>query len=125
MRIGKIEGTPQEIKDMFDDQGFRFEDYLGEPYSPPKKIWVVIPICLTLLTLMAIVIIGDSDLRLVSVLYILCFATGMWSTCSIQYTLKNTSVTVIVAIGIILLILVVFQYIKPQDTIPLIKKIIG
>lgn len=125
MRIGNVEGTPQEIKDMFDNQGFRFEDYLGKPYLPPKKIWVAIPICLTILILMTIVIIGDIDIRLTSVLYILCFATGIWSTCSIQYTLKNTSVTVIVAIGIMILILVVFQYIKPQDTIPLIKKIIG
>lgn len=121
MRIGKIEGTPQELKDMLDDQGFNFEDYLGEPYSPPKKRWIVIPTMIIIILLTTIVVIGKTNVKVNSILFILCFLSGVWCTCSVAIILKNSVVTSIIAIGLLLLMLIIFGYIQPKDSIDILK----
>jgi len=45
MRIGYIEGTPQEIKDLCENHGLNLGDYLEKPESPLATVWLIIPAC--------------------------------------------------------------------------------
>ncbi|WP_125182564.1 hypothetical protein [Thiohalobacter thiocyanaticus] len=43
MKIGKAEGTPEEIKDFFENYGLNPEDYFEKTESPLHWKWIAIP----------------------------------------------------------------------------------
>ncbi len=42
MKLGKMEGTPEEIRDFFQNNGLNIEDYLEKPDTPISRIWFII-----------------------------------------------------------------------------------
>ena len=41
MKIGRIEGTLQEIRDAFEIHDLQLEDYLERPEAPLSKVWII------------------------------------------------------------------------------------
>jgi hypothetical protein len=46
MKIGKMEGSPEEIKNFFQDNGLNIPDFLEKPEAPLKPIWLIAPVFL-------------------------------------------------------------------------------
>ena len=44
MKIGPVEGTPEEIKGFIEDNGLDVERFLQLPEKPIRAIWFVLPI---------------------------------------------------------------------------------
>ncbi len=43
MKMGKMEGSPEEIRDFFQNNSLNIEDYIERPESPLNPIWLIIP----------------------------------------------------------------------------------
>lgn len=63
MKVGPVDGSPQEVRDLFENNGLKFEDYLERLSSPFKTKFLIIPILIFFLSLSALAIIpaGSPD----------------------------------------------------------------
>ena len=124
MKIGGIEGTPQEIRDTFENHGWRLEDYLERPEAPLSKVWVIVPalsVAVVLILLVLLAPIGKTPLLL---LFLLGAGSVLWLTVAIQVRFKNGWATAAVAIGGLLLLLVAGGFIEPKVTPEILKQLL-
>jgi len=43
MKIGSVEGTPEEVRGLFEDHGLDISAYIEKPDAPLHKIWFILP----------------------------------------------------------------------------------
>lgn len=122
MRIGNFEGTPEEIKDLFENQNFKFEDYLGEPISTFKNRWLVIPIILFILFLILTVFLDNVNINFTKILFLFTLISGVWLTASVHIKCKNKGVTFIIALGLLIITFLGNGYMLPKEILDWLKK---
>lgn len=123
MKVGTVEGTPQEIKDFFINQGLQLSDYLEKPDEPLKKRWLTIPAILLVVTLVLLVVLSSIPKGAFLLLFLLGAGSVVWLSISIQIRFKNGWATAVAAIGGLLMILVAGGFIAPKETIDAIKSL--
>lgn len=123
MKIGGIEGTPQEIKDAFENHGLLLEDYLERPEVPLSKIWVIAPSLFIIIVLVCLVLLAPIGKTSLLLLFLLGAGSVLWLTVAIQVRFKNGWATAAVAIGGLLMLLVAGGFIEPKDTPQVLKEL--
>ena len=43
MKVGSVEGTPEEVRDLFENHGLDLAAYIEKPDTPLQKVWLIIP----------------------------------------------------------------------------------
>jgi hypothetical protein len=43
MKIGSVEGTPEEVRNLFENHGLDLSAYIEKPDGPIHKVWIIIP----------------------------------------------------------------------------------
>lgn len=116
MKVGGVEGTPEEIRNTFENHGLHIEDYLVKPEEPLANIWMVVPAVCLVLTVLSQVLFAPLDQKLL----LMCFLAGagfvLWLVISVQLKFKNPWAAGAVALGGLLILLVAAGFIQPQDT---------
>jgi hypothetical protein len=121
MKLGPIEGTPEEIKNYFQNNNSNIFDFITRPEQPIKTIWFVVPTILVLCTLCALVFIIPSDVPWRTFNFIIGCGGGLWLSANIQLRYKNPWATGLIAIGCLLLLMVAFGIITPMQMLDEVK----
>jgi len=126
MKVGPVDGTAQEVRDLFENHGLKLEDYLEKPPSPLKARFLIIPALVFLLFLFILALLPanspDWQLRL---LYILSFGSGTWICASTQIRFKSGITTFCVAMGLVLTILLAAGLMSPKEAAEAVKSLKG
>jgi hypothetical protein len=117
MRIGNIEGTPQEIKDLCENHGLNLEDYLEKPESTLNIVWLIIPSC----TLMASIILEAFYQKYILIWFLIGGGSLTWLGGGTYVKFKNPWTTGVVVIGGLMLLLVAGGFILPEEVPKILK----
>jgi hypothetical protein len=122
MKIGNIEGTPQEIQDLIVNHGLQLTDYLEVPEEPIARVWVLAPAILAAVALILIQLLSAYP-KAVLPLFLLGTASLVWLAISLQIKFKNGWATAVAAVGGLIVLLVAAGYLAPKETIDAIKEL--
>jgi len=122
MKFGNLEGEPQEIKDLFENNGLDLNDFLEKPERPIHRNWILFPGVLCLACTLAIPF-TDGTLKLIAFLF--GVAMGVWGCVAILIKFKNPSAAIVSVIGVILILLVSYGVLPIEDILPYIEKWLG
>lgn len=126
MKVGPVDGSAKEVRDLLENHGLKLEDYLEKPPSPLKIRFLVIPTAVFLLFLFILALLpaGSPDWQL-RLLYILSFGSGTWICASTQLRFKNGITTFCVAMGLALTILLAAGLISPKEAAEAVRSLKG
>ena len=122
MKFRGIEGTAQEIRDLFELQGLQLAAYLQPAEEALKWIWIAIPSVLYFLALICLIFVPITSKSVTTFLIALGGGSLLWLATSIQLKFKNVTATIVAAIGGFLLILVCASLMNPADVPDAIRK---
>lgn len=123
MKIGGVEGTPEEIKNTFENHGLRIEDYLVKPDTPLSNVWVAIPAIGLILTVISQVLFAPMGHKAVLLHFLGGLGLLLWLALSVQLRFKNPWAAGAVGIGGAIILSVAAGFIEPKDTADIVKHI--
>ena len=123
MKLGQIEGTPEEITNLFQNNNTNIFDYITRPEQPIKTIWLIVPIILFLCAICTIIFIIPNDVHWRTFVFIIGCCSGLWFSTIIQLRYKSPWVTGLIAICCLLLLLVALGNITPMQMLDEFKSI--
>jgi hypothetical protein len=122
MKSGPFDGSVEEVRNLFENNGLRIEDYLEKPPAPLKTKFLILPAVVLAISLLLLTLLASyCSLTILTLIYLLGFAGGTWLTVSTQLRFKNTLATFVVAIGSIVMILVASGIFSPKEAAEFIK----
>jgi hypothetical protein len=119
MKIGNINGTPEEIRNFLVDNGFRASDFLDLPKKIELK-WITIPTSLFIVFSFILWIVNRPSSPIYVFLIIIDLSTLCWLTASIHLRFKNYFVSLLC----LFFLLVIFSFcVRSIDLNGVIEKI--
>ncbi len=126
MKVGPVDGSVQEVRDLFENNGLKLEDYLEKPLLPLKTKFLVIPIVVFLLSLFILCLLTAGSPEWQSrFLYIVSFGSGTWICTCTQLRFKNGIATFCVAMGLVLTFLLAAGLMSPREAAEAVKSLKG
>lgn len=122
MKIGSVDGTPEEIRGLLENNGLRLDDYLDKPEAPLENKWIYVPVSLFLVWLLLMVVASPMTGKGLLLMFLGGSAFAVWLTFAVQIRFKNGGATSVVAVGTLVLLLVAGGFIAPVETLEAIKK---
>ncbi len=123
MKIGKLEGNPEEIKDFFRRSGLNIEDYLERAEPPLKAGWFVAPVLFVIASLAWLTLLSPSNSNLQTFIFLIGCGAAVFLARILQIRFKNTWAAFFVAIGVVLILLVAIGIITPFELIQYLKEL--
>jgi len=121
MKLGGVEGTPEEIRDTFENHGLRIEDYLVKTEEPLANRWLVVPAVLLVLAVFSQVLFAPLDQKFLLMHFLAGALCVLWLAISVQLKFRSLWAAGAIALGGLLILLVAAGFIQPQDTAAIIK----
>jgi hypothetical protein len=103
MKVGKLEGTPKEIRDVFEDHGLNMADILERRDEPLGVAHIVTPAVFTVLDALTICMRWVSNL---SVLFTVGVMFAGWLAFMVHLRWSKSSLTVVAAMAAVILLMV-------------------
>jgi hypothetical protein len=115
MKLGNIEGTPRQIRDVLKDQGLKFEDYFVPPPKPTNPRWVIVA-ALTYVATITVVIVVPLPERALKLLFALCCIETAWLTflLHLRYAVKGIPLMIIACVGFLVAMLA-YGVLSPRE----------
>lgn len=123
MKIGKMEGTPEEIRGFCEGNNIDIARFLELGDSPLKPIWLLTPIVFIIVAIGWLLLASPENHSMRTFIFLVGCGAGIWLAVCIQLRFKSTWSAGFVAVGILLLMLVAFGVIAPQEMIQHFKDI--
>lgn len=123
MKLANLEGTPEEIKNFFQDNGLKAEDFFEPAESPIQTRWLVVPGVLTFIALAVLTLFQSGSPPLRTFLFVAVCFFGIWWSVVLQLRFKNAWATAIVTVGCLLLALVALGVVTPVQMLEVVKDI--
>lgn len=123
MKFGNLEGSPEEIKDFYQNNGLNVFDYLEKPESPLATIWLVIPSLISVGTLILIILLTPLKREVLLILFILGASFSCWLATSVQIRFKSPWATGVIGIAFFLMLLIAAGFIAPNEALDYIQKL--
>lgn len=121
MKIGKAEGTPEEITNLFQNNGLKLADYLEKTEAQLHWKWFLIP-CILIAIALLLLVLGAKLPPKINILFFLVGASGVCClSASLQIRFKNFTATIITAIILFLILLIAAGLLAPKETIDALK----
>lgn len=124
MKLGKAEGTPEEITNFFENHGLNPEDYFEKIESPLHWKWLAIPGSLFTLAMFLLVLFTLST-KIRILLFLIGVGGSCWAAVSLQIRFKNNWATTVMVVSALLILLVAAGFITPKETVDAIKGLKG
>ncbi len=125
MKLGKAEGTPEEIKDFFENHGLNPEDYFDKTEIPLHPKWVAIPGSAVAISVLLLVLFDNVSQKLHILFFLVGAGCACWAAASLQIRFKNGWATTVTAVGALLVLLVAAGFITPKETVDAIRGLKG
>lgn len=125
MKLSNLEGTSDEIKNFFQDNGLNAADYFLAPEAPMKLVWLTLPGLCVFLSLSILVLFPNWASELRKFAFVATCFLSIWWAVVLQVRFKNAWATGVVIVGCLLLALVGLGAVTPLqmlDEVKLIKK---
>lgn len=123
MKIGGVEGTPEEIRNTFENHGLRIEDYLVKPEAPLSNVWVAVPAIGLLFVVISQVLFAPMEHKAVLLHFLGGAGLLLWLALSVQLRFKSSWAVGVVAIGGVLILSVAAGYVQPKDAAEIVKSV--
>ena len=121
MKLGKAEGTPEEIKDFFENHGLNPGDYFEKAENPLDWKWIAIPGAIVAISVLLLVLLDNVTPKIHILLFLVGAGCACWAAASLQIRFKNGWATTVAAVGALLVLLVAAGFIAPKETVDAIK----
>ena len=121
MKIANLEGTTEEIKNFFQDNGLKAENFFEPVENPIATPWLVVPGVLVFLALATLTLLQSTAPQLRTFLFVAICFFGIWWAVVLQLRFKNPWATGIVAGGCLLLALVALGVVTPVQMLEEVK----
>lgn len=123
MKLGSIEGSPQEIKDLFENNGLKLENYIEKPKNNNiDTLWVLLPSVLLIIGLSTLYFMDPKLTKMIGFTQIVCIGLNIWLIISIQLRYNNVWATGFSIFGLCLMFMVTTKIISPKEAIERINK---
>lgn len=118
-----LEGSPEEIRDLFRDNGLKLSDYLVAP-KPSLPSWHFYTSSALIFAVTVALTLGLIDFPQWGFLVFLggCAAT-IWLTSSVQIKFDNAWASAFVLIGLFVVLLMAYGQITPTEALQEVKSI--
>lgn len=123
MKIANLEGTTDEIKNFFQDNGLKAENFFEPAEKPIKTRWLVTPAVFVLITLAALTLLEGATAQQQKFLFVAACFSGIWWSVVLQLRFKNAWATGVAAGGCLLLALVALGVVTPVQMLEEVKAI--
>ncbi len=124
MKLGPLDGSVEEVRNLLENNGLRLEDYLEKPPAQLKTRFLIVPAILLGIALFLLALTSCSCSPIVlTLIYLLGFGAGTWLTISIQLKFRNAVATFVAATGSLLMLLVASGIFSPREAAEFLKDI--
>lgn len=113
MKVGEIEGTPQEINDFCENNGLNIEDYLYKPEKPLSRSLFIVPSVFYIIFIILLTIVTALPHKWRTFIFLVGCCCSLWLGVNIQIRFKNTWATAFIIICGIAFMLVASGDITP------------
>lgn len=115
MKIGPVEGTPEEVNDLFENHGLDLSAYIEKPDGPLQKIWLIIPsaclvVCFGILSFVNSLPDGGKIF-----IFLLGFCSCVWLGICIHIRFKSSWGAGAVILAGLLIMLVALGVLSPAE----------
>lgn len=123
MKLGPMEGSPEEIKNFFQDNGLRAADYLAVPGAPIaiRTVWFVVSGVVVVSALAILTLFTPTTQGLATFVFLVGCAGGLWLAINAQIRFQSLWATGIIVVGCLLLMLVALGAVTPIGMLQEIK----
>jgi len=122
MKVGDVEGSPEEIHDFFKNNGMDLSSYIS---APMKRRWLVLPVVFSVLVLiinsLGQVYYPDFRARCLPIALVLQLVCMAWLVVSAQLKFDSTATTVVLALSCLLLVAVTAGMMSISDALTFVK----
>jgi peptidoglycan/LPS O-acetylase OafA/YrhL len=123
MKLGKVEGSPQEIRNFIQDSGLNVQDYLERPEKKLGAIWFVLPSSIVLIAAAVSVLIPSFGPSGRVLAFIGGCAASIWLAVVVHVRYKSAWASSTIVIGSVVLLLVAAGLIGPLDVLKQLREI--
>ena len=115
MKVGSVEGTPEEVRDLFENHGLDLAAYIEKPDTPLQKVWLIIPSVL-LVVFFGILSFTNSLPEGGKVfVFLLGFSASVWLGISIHIRFKSAWGAGSIMLAGLLIMLVALGVLAPSE----------
>jgi len=115
MKLGKMEGTPEEIRDFCQNNGLNIEDYLEKVEKPINRYMFICPLIIYLLFIILLTTISAVSNGWRTVMFLIGCCCSLWLAVAVQIRFKNTWATFFIILCGISFMLVALGVISPLE----------
>lgn len=90
MKVGSVEGTPQEVRDLFENNGLDLSAYITKPETPLHRIWLIIPASALVICFGVLSLISNIPSNGKVFIFLVGFAASAWLGISIHIKFKTS-----------------------------------
>ena len=89
MKIANLEGTTEEIKNFFQDNGLKAENFFEPAETPIRTRWMVVPGVLAFIALATLTLLQGATPQQRNFLFVAICFLGIWWSVVLQLRFKN------------------------------------
>jgi hypothetical protein len=121
VKIANLEGTTEEIKNFFQDNGLKAENFFEPAEKPIRTLWLVTPAVLVFIALATLTLLPGASAQQQKFIFVAACFFAIWWAVVLQLRFKNAWATGIVAGGCLLLALVALGVVTPTQMLEEVK----
>jgi hypothetical protein len=115
MKIGTMEGTPEEIRDFCQNNGLNIENYLEKVEKPINRYMFICSLCLYVAFIILLTTVSSLSSGWRTVMFLLGCCCSLWLAVAIQIRFKNVCASSLIFLGGIAFMLVALGVISPLE----------
>lgn len=123
MKIGEVEGTPEEIKNFYQNNGLNIEDYLVKPGKPLSRKSFIGPSCFYVVSIILLTTFSGISEGWRTFIFLIGCCCSLWLAVSVQIRFKNTWATFFIILCGISFVLVALGVISPTELLDQARKL--
>lgn len=122
MKFGHLEGTPEEIRDFFENNGLDANNYFQPVERPIHTAWLVAPAVVVLLMVIVLWLNFTANPRHQWLAFLLGCLSTVWLGAILQIKYKQPMVTGFAAVGCVVVLVIAFGLLTPLEAIEQLKQ---
>jgi hypothetical protein len=116
MKIGSVEGSPEEVHNLFQNNGLNLSEYL-QPAPRLSIIWLIIPSILFIIFLSLLTLSEISTRKWELFIFLLGFSSSVWLGVSVHIRFENRWCACAIILAGLLIMLIAIGVLEPKELI--------
>lgn len=123
MKVGNLNGTPEEIKDFIANQGLDINSLLNIPPPKPKIYWLIFSVLLFCVFVLIITVFENLSPNYFSLMVLGGFGSAIWMAACLQIRYNNLKLTLLVLFLTLILLLMATRAISLYEAFEYLKEL--